>query len=77
MDAADANRKPVGGDDMDTLETACGKRERAPVDRAMDPQTRTQSLGKKCRVGDLHLAFVAEKKVVKEHVHWRHFKGKG
>ena len=32
MDAAEAKRKPVGGDDMDASETVSGDRERAPTD---------------------------------------------
>ena len=48
---------------MDTPETISGRRGRAPVEGVMDSDIPTQSLGKKCRMGDLHLAFVAK---------WRH-----
>ena len=56
MDAAEAKRKPVGCDDMDASETVGAKR-----DREMDSETTAQSLRKECRVGNLHLAFTANK----------------
>ena len=62
--AAEANRKPAGGGDTDTSETINGERGRAPVWGATDSDIRTQSLGTKRRVGDLHTAIVAEKAVV-------------
>ena len=40
-DAAEAKRKPVGGGDMDTSETVGGKREQAPMERAMDSDAPT------------------------------------
>ena len=58
---------------MDTPETANGQRERAPVEGVVDSDIPTQSLGKKRRVGDLHLALVAAWEVVKEHAKWWHF----
>ena len=45
MDAAEAKRAPVGGDDMDTSETVNGKRERAPGEGAADSDIPTQSFG--------------------------------
>ena len=69
--AVEARRIPVGGDDMDTSETICGKRERAPAERVMDMDIPTHSLGRKCRLGDLHLALGADKDGVKEHAKLR------
>ena len=66
-DAAEANRTPAGGDDMDTSETISGKGGRAPVDGVLGSDIPTQSPGEGCRVGDLHLAFVVGKGVVKVH----------
>ena len=63
---------PVGGDDMDTSETINGKRMWAPADGVTDSGIPTQSAGKECHVGDLHLAFVAGKEAVKERTQWRH-----
>ena len=62
-DAADAGRIPVGGDDMDPSETINGKLECAPAEVVMESDIRTQSLGQKCRVGDLHMAIAAEREV--------------
>ena len=57
---------------MDSSETLTGERERAPVEWVMDSDIPTQSVDTKCRVGDLHLAFFADKEVVKEHAQrWR------
>ena len=72
-DAAQANRIPVGGDDIDTSETVSGGRKRASVEGVMDPDTPTQLFGEKCRAGDLHLAFVADQDGVKENAQWRQF----
>ena len=71
--AAGPERIPVGGDEMDTSETIDGKRERAPVEGAMGWDIPSQSLGRTCRVGDLHLVFVADKEAVTEHAKWWHF----
>ena len=65
MGAAEAKRMPVGGDDTDASGIASGKRGRAPAEGMIDLYTPTQSLGRKCRVGDLHLACAADTKVVK------------
>ena len=48
----------AGCDDMDTSETLAGIRERASVEEVMDSVVPNQSADKKCRLGDLHLAFV-------------------
>ena len=60
-----APRGSIGA--MDTLETVTGEREREPVGGVMDSDTPSQPADKKCRAGDLHLAFVADKEVAKEH----------
>ena len=57
---------------MDASETLAGKRGRAPVVGAMDSDSPAQSLGKECRAGDLHSAFVSDKEVMRGHVQWRH-----
>ena len=62
---------------MDTSETFSGKRERGPAEKVMGPEIPTQLSGKKCRVGGLRLAFVADKEVVKEQALWRHFEMRG
>ena len=67
MGVAKAKRMPVKGGDTDTAETIHGTREWAPVEGFLIP-----SRGKECRVGDLHLAFVAGKEVVKEHARCWH-----
>ena len=51
MDAAEAKRISVVGGDMDASETTAGKRERAPVEGAMDSDIPTQSIDKKSRLG--------------------------
>ena len=61
INAAEAGRIPVGGDDMDPSETIYGKLEGAPAEVVMESDIRTQSLGQKCRVGDLHMAIAAER----------------
>ena len=43
----------------------------------MDSDMRTQSIGKKSRLGALHLAFVMDKEVVKENAQWRQPEMKG
>ena len=50
---------------MDSSETLAGKRERAPVEGVMDSDTPTQSTDKESRLGDLRLASVMDKEVVK------------
>ena len=60
------------GDAMDTSETVRGTRERALVQAVMDSDMPTQPVDKECRVGDLHLAFVGGKIVVKGHDQWWH-----
>ena len=60
----------AGSDVMDTPETLPGKCERSPVEEATDSDIPAQSAGKKCRVGDVHLACVAARDVVKEHAQW-------
>ena len=55
---------------METSETLAGKRDRAPMDVAENSKDSFRNLDRRCRVGDLHLAFVAEKKFAREHTHW-------
>ena len=56
---------------METSETSAGRRGRAPVEGVMDSDIPTQSIEKKSRLGDLHLAFAKDKEVVEEHAQWR------
>ena len=77
MGAAEARRKPAEGDDADTSETITGKRERALVEGVMDSDIPSHPSGKKCRLGDLHMASVAEKEVVAKRAQWWHSKMKG
>ena len=46
---------------MDPSETINGKPECSPAEVVMESDIRTQSLGQKCRVGDLHMAIAAER----------------
>ena len=73
MDAADAGRIPVGGDDMDPSETIYGELEGAPAEVVMESDIRIQSLGQKCRVGDAHMAIAAEREEVRGNAQWWHF----
>ena len=57
----------LGGDFMDASETLTGKRERAPAGGVADSDVPGQSVSKKCRLGDLHLAVVMDKDVAQEH----------
>ena len=57
---------------MDTSETLPAKRERAPAEGAMASDVPSQSVDKKCRLGDHRLAFLMDKELVKEHAQrWR------
>ena len=47
-----------------------GERVRAPAEGAIDSDIPNQSAEKKSRLGDLHLAFVTDKHVVKGHAKW-------
>ena len=58
---------------MDTSDAIVGKREQAPVEGAAGSDIPPQPLGKRCRAGDVRLAFVAAKEAVKAHARWRHF----
>ena len=62
---------------METSETISGERERAPVGGVMDSDISNRLSGKKCRVGDFHLASVAVKAVVAARAQWRHFEMRG
>ena len=56
-----------GSASLRTSETVTGTRERAPVEGVMGSDILAQSADKRCRSGDLHLASVAGKEVVKWH----------
>ena len=58
-------------DVIDTSDTVAGKRKRAPAEGAMDSDAPTQSIDKKSRMGDLHLAFASDAEVVKGRAQWR------
>ena len=47
-----------------------GKRGRAPAEGAMDSDIPTQQIDKMSRLGELQLALVMDKEVVKEHAQW-------
>ena len=70
MDAVDPKRNGGMADDMDTSETLSEKRSRAKADAVETsgdlPMTQEQC----CRVSDLHLAFVADKEIVKGRAQW-------
>ena len=56
---------------MDTSVTDAGKRGRAPVDVVENSDVPLGSQEKRRRVGDLHVASVAGREVVKWHAQWR------
>ena len=60
-----------GGGSVGALGSGNGKRGWAPAEGVTDSDITTQSIGKNCRLGDLHLASVADTEVAKEHVQWR------
>ena len=47
------------------------------MEGAIHSDTPAQSLGKECRVVDLHLFFVSYKGAAEEHAQWRHSEMKG
>ena len=53
-----------------TSETLAGQRERAPVEGVADSDIPTQSIDKKSRLEDPHLAFAMDTEVMKEHAQW-------
>ena len=55
----------LGENAMDTSATLAGKRERAPKEGVMDSDIPSQSIDKKSRLADPHLASVMDKGVVK------------
>ena len=65
MDNAETKPISLRGAELDTSETLAGKRDEAPADGVMDTDILTQSLEKKCRAGDFHSAFIADKVAVK------------
>ena len=67
MGAAGEKHAETEGDMMDTSETVAGRRGRAPAQGALDSEIPIQTLQRRCRVGDSHLAFNAEEEVVKKH----------
>ena len=54
-----------------TSETVSATRERAMADVTDTPHYLPATREPRCRVSDLHLAFVAEKEIAKEHAKWR------
>ena len=72
MDAAEADRMPVGGNDMGTSGTTTGQRKRTPAEGLMASDVPTQYMRKKCRAGDLDVVFIADKEVAKEYAQWWH-----
>ena len=59
------------GDDIDTSETLAGRRDRALIDAVEDSEDVPGNRERRWRVGDLHMAFVAEKEVAKVRPQWR------
>ena len=71
---AEASDHPITCSDedaIDTSETLTGKRGWTPAEGVMDSDVPTQSVDKRIMLGDLHLAFVTDKDVVKERAQWR------
>ena len=66
MVEVDRKRKVAEGDVTDTSETLTGTRDRAPVDTVEISEKSIGNHEERCHVGDLHLAFVAEKDVAEE-----------
>ena len=65
MKVSDNSSEFSDEDAADAWGTLAGKRERAPVEGATDSSTPTQSIYKKSRLSDLHLALALEKEVEK------------
>ena len=64
-------RAPTDGDVMDTSATVAGKMGRAPVDAVENSDVPLEVREERCRVGDLHFAYVADKEVVKGRAQWQ------
>ena len=69
-DAAKLKRKIACEDAMDTSGTLSGKWNRAMVDAAANSDELHGNQDRRCRVGDLHSAFVADGKVAKGNTQW-------
>ena len=55
---------------MDSSVTLAGKRQRAPAEGVMGSDIPTQSIDKRSRLGDPHLAFAIDKGVAREQAQW-------
>ena len=68
QEAKDSDDPSTSSDEdaMDTSETLAGKGERAPVAGVMDSNIPALSIGKKSRLGDLHVASVMDEEEVRE-----------
>ena len=55
---------------MDTSQTLTGEREWAPAEGMMHSDMPTQSADKRCLTGELRLACVADKEVIKGRAQW-------
>ena len=62
--------RSLGDDAMDTSETPTGKCGRAPAEGLMYSDAPSPSVEKKCRLGDLLLAFASDKGVLKGPAKW-------
>ena len=67
MGAEERKRTFNGDNPMDTSVAVTGKRGRATEDVAGNSDASLGSQEKRCRVGDLRLAFVTEKEAAGEH----------
>ena len=54
----------------ESSETATGERDRAPDAVVANSDESQENLKKQCRVGDLHVAFAAEKAVLEGRALW-------
>ena len=71
MEEVDRNRKVAEDYVLGTSETLAGKQDRGLVDVAGNSEEALRNQEWRCRVGVLHLAFVADKELVKEHAQWQ------
>ena len=70
MGEAGRNRKIAEEDVMDTSETLPGEWSRAVADAVETSEERLGKQVKRSRLGDLHVASVADKEVMKGHAPW-------
>ena len=72
MDEVGRNRTSPEDDAMDTPGASAGKRDWSPADVVDILGGSLGNRGRRCRVGDLHSAFFADKEVVRGPAQWRH-----